>query len=311
MAEIKKPLGSNERTKIERIGVHSHIRGLGLDSSLDAHSASDGMVGQLPARRAAGLILQLVREGRISGRAVLLAGQPGTGKTAIAMGLAKSLGLETPFATLSASELYSLEFSKTEALTQAFRKAIGVRITEEVEIIEGQVVKITINRLASGERGVAWMTGKLTLKTTDMEAVFELGGKMIEALMKEKVQNGDVVALEKASGKVTNLGRSTWTTMNYDAVGSRTKFVRCPEGELLKRKEVVQCVTLHEIDVLNSRYLFVLWLLFEFLVLEKFPVLWVLLIAKCLLIILFEVFACCLWFCDHIPWFWWCCHWKD
>lgn len=158
---------------------------------------------------------------------------------------------------------------------------------------------------------MAWMTGKLTLKTTDMEAVFELGGKMIEALMKEKVQNGDVVALEKASGKVTNLGRSTWTTMNYDAVGSRTKFVRCPEGELLKRKEVVQCVTLHEIDVINSRYLFVLWLLFEFLVLEKFPVLWVLLIAKCLLIILFEVFACCLWFCDHIPWFWWCCHWKD
>ncbi|KAH7665418.1 DNA helicase protein [Dioscorea alata] len=253
MAEIKKPLEINDRTKIERIGVHSHIRGLGLNSSLDAHSASNGMVGQLPARRAAGLILQLVREGRISGRAVLLAGQPGTGKTAIAMGLAKSLGPETPFAPLSSSEIYSLEFSKTEALTQAFRKAISVRITEEVEIIEGQVVKITIDRPASGERGAAWNTGKLTLKTTDMEAVFELGGKMIEALMKEKVQNGDVITLDKASGKVTNLGRSTWTTMNYDAVGSSTKFVQCPEGELQKRKEVVQCVTLHEIDVINSR----------------------------------------------------------
>jgi len=31
----------------------------------------------------------MITEGRISGRAVLLAGQPGTGKTAIAMGMAQ------------------------------------------------------------------------------------------------------------------------------------------------------------------------------------------------------------------------------
>lgn len=35
------------------------------------------MVGQVAARRAVGIILQMVREGRIAGRAVLLAGQPG------------------------------------------------------------------------------------------------------------------------------------------------------------------------------------------------------------------------------------------
>jgi hypothetical protein len=29
--------------------------------------------------------------------------------------------------------------------------------------------------------------------------------------------------------------------------------VQCPEGELQKRKEVVHTVTLHEIDVINSR----------------------------------------------------------
>lgn len=34
----------------------------------------------------------MVKEGKIAGRAILLAGQPGSGKTAIAMGLAKSLG---------------------------------------------------------------------------------------------------------------------------------------------------------------------------------------------------------------------------
>ena len=33
----------------------------------------------------------------------------------------------------------------------------------------------------------------------------------------------------------------------------QTRFVQCPEGEIQKRKEVVHTVTLHEIDVINSR----------------------------------------------------------
>jgi RuvB-like protein 2 len=67
-------------------GAHSHIRGLGLNDSLEARNVSQGMVGQVKARRAAGLILELIKEGKIAGRALLIAGQPGTGKTAIAMG---------------------------------------------------------------------------------------------------------------------------------------------------------------------------------------------------------------------------------
>ncbi|GJN33776.1 hypothetical protein PR202_gb22399 [Eleusine coracana subsp. coracana] len=260
MAELKRLSESRDLTRIERIGAHSHIRGLGLDSSLEAREASEGMVGQLHARRAAGLILQLIRQGKIAGRAVLLAGQPGTGKTALAMGIAKSLGAETPFASVAASELFSLDLSKTEALTQALRRSIGVRIKEEAEIIEGEVVEICIDRPLSGAGSAAasgatapGKTGRLTLKTTDMETVYELGGKMIEALGKEKVQSGDVIALDKASGKVTKLGRSIGRSRDYDAVGPNTKFVKCPEGELQKRKEVVHCVTLHEIDVINSR----------------------------------------------------------
>merc|ERR1712226_1792308 len=40
---------------------------------------------------------------------------------------------------------------------------------------------------------------------------------------------------------------------DYDAMDSQTKFVQRPEGELQKRKEVVHTVSLHEIDVINSR----------------------------------------------------------
>lgn len=44
------------------------------------------------------------------------------------LGMAQALGSDTPFTSIAGSEIFSLEMSKTEALTQAFRKSIGVRI---------------------------------------------------------------------------------------------------------------------------------------------------------------------------------------
>ena len=77
------------------------------------------------------------------------------------------MGTDTPFTAMAGSEIFSLEMSKTEALTQvrylyfvhfrvssvfvqAFRKSIGVRIREETEIIEGEVVEVQIDRPATG-----------------------------------------------------------------------------------------------------------------------------------------------------------------
>lgn len=101
--------------------------------------------------------------------------------------MAQSLGEDVPFTTLAASEIFSLEMSKTEALTQAFRKSIGVRIKDETEIIEGEVVEVQIDRALTGQGA---STGKLTLKTTDMETIYDLGAKMIEALNKERIAAG-------------------------------------------------------------------------------------------------------------------------
>ncbi len=216
----------------------------------------------------------MVKEGKIAGRAVLIAGPPSTGKTAIAMGMAQALGADVPFTMLAASEVFSLEMSKTEALTQAFRKSIGVRIREESEIIEGEVVELQIDRSAaamaaaaggaassgagaSGGSGSSAATGtkqgKLTIKTTDMETVYDMGAKMIDAMTRERVVAGDVVSIDAASGRVAKLGRSFARSRDYDAMGADTKFVQCPDGELQRRREVVHTVSLHEIDVINSR----------------------------------------------------------
>ncbi|SCV67649.1 BQ2448_5260 [Microbotryum intermedium] len=248
-------------------GAHSHIRGLGLDpTTLEPLGNSQGMVGQAKARKAAGVIIKMVQQARIAGRAVLMAGPPGSGKTAIAMGMAQSLGSDVPFTMISASEIFSLEMSKTEALTQAFRRSIGVRIKEESEIIEGEVVEIQVDRsltgpLCSDPLSQASKTGKITMKTTDMETVYDLGNKMIDALTKEKIIAGDVIVIDKSTGKISKLGRSFTRARDYDAMGAdvgfsrgeEVKFVQCPEGELQVRKEVVHTVSLHEIDVINSR----------------------------------------------------------
>jgi RuvB-like protein 2 len=165
------------------------------------------------------------------------------------MGMAQSLGPDVPFTMLASSEIFSLEMSKTEALTQSFRKSIGVRIKEESEMIEGEVVEIQIDRSVTG----ANKQGKLTIKTTDMETIYDMGTKMIDAMTKERVQAGDVISIDKSSGKISKLGRSWGRSREYDAMGADTKFIQCPEGELQKRKEVVHTVSLHEIDVINSR----------------------------------------------------------
>lgn len=156
--------------------------------------------------------------------------------------MAQSLGSDVPFTMISASEIFSLEMSKTEALTQAFRRSIGVRIKEESEIIEGEVVEIQIDRSLTGVSAAsensemthadlaiyaqATKTGKITVKTTDMETVYDLGNKMIDALTKEKVIAGDVIVIDKGTGKISKLGRSFTRARDYDAMGADASSAR-------------------------------------------------------------------------------------
>ncbi|KAF9511487.1 hypothetical protein BS47DRAFT_1298874, partial [Hydnum rufescens UP504] len=79
---------------------NSHIRGFGLDDRLEPRANSQGMVGQVKAHKAAGLILKMVQEGQIASQAILMAGPLSTGKTAIAMGQCFGL-LSSCFPSLS------------------------------------------------------------------------------------------------------------------------------------------------------------------------------------------------------------------
>jgi RuvB-like protein 1 len=71
------------------------------------------------------VVVDLIRAKKMSGRAVLLAGGPGTGKTALALAVSQELGTKVPFCPIVGSEVYSTEVKKTEALMENFRRAIG------------------------------------------------------------------------------------------------------------------------------------------------------------------------------------------
>lgn len=69
--------------------------------------------------------MELIKQKKMAGRAVLLAGAPGTAKTAIAMAIAQELGDKIPFIPMVASEVFSAEVKKTEILMENFRRAIS------------------------------------------------------------------------------------------------------------------------------------------------------------------------------------------
>lgn len=71
------------------------------------------------------MIVDLIKSKKMAGRAVLLAGGPGTGKTALALAITHELGTKVPFCPIVGSEIYSAEVKKTEALMENFRRAIG------------------------------------------------------------------------------------------------------------------------------------------------------------------------------------------
>ncbi|XP_008480831.1 ruvB-like helicase 1 [Diaphorina citri] len=129
--------------KTQRISSHSHVKGLGLKENGEANEMAAGLVGQQAAREAAGIVVDMIKSKKMAGRAILMAGPPGTGKTAIALAMSHELGNKVPFCPMVGSEVFSSEIKKTEVLMENFRRAIGLRIKESKEVYEGEVTELT------------------------------------------------------------------------------------------------------------------------------------------------------------------------
>lgn len=211
-------------TKTQRIAAHTHVKGLGLNENGIALPIGAGLVGQEAARevrfiidfkdlrviemwiefKASGVIVELIKAKKMAGRAVLLAGPPGTGKTALALAIAQELGNKVPFCPMVGSEVYSSEIKKTEVLMENFRRAIGLRIKEVKEVYEGEVTEMTPVETENPFGGYGKTVSHVIvgLKTVKGTKQLKLDPSIYESLQKEKVQVGDVIYIEANTGAV-------------------------------------------------------------------------------------------------------------
>ena len=240
-------------TRAQRIASHSHIKGLGLDEQGNCIPVSHGMCGQEKAREAAGIVVDMIKNKKMAGKALLMAGPPGTGKTAIALAISAELGPKVPFCPMVGSEVYSTEVKKTEILMENFRRAIGLRIKETKEVWEGEVTEISPEEVEDphGGYGKVVQSVVVSLKTTKGQKQLKLDPSIYENIQKEKVSVGDVIYIEATSGAVKRVGRSDSYATEFDLEAE--EYVPIPKGDVHKKKEIVQDVTLHDLDIANAR----------------------------------------------------------
>jgi RuvB-like protein 1 (pontin 52) len=70
-------------------------------------------------------------------------------------------------------------------------------------------------------------------------------------MQKEKVNIGDVIYIEASSGNVKRVGRCDSYASEFDLEAE--EYVPLPKGDVHKKKEIVQDVTLHDLDIANAK----------------------------------------------------------
>lgn len=167
-----------------------------------------------------------------NGLPVLLYGPAGSGKSALLAVLERDTGERV--VRVCADEV---ERGGSEYVRKAMRRAYTVRLQEQLRIVEGEVLSI-------GE-------DKITLKTVDMESVFDIGTRIRQDMVREQVSVGDVIRVYKDAGFVTRIGRSR--TKALERTGPLQRHVDAIEGECCRTEDTVSELSLDELDMLNSR----------------------------------------------------------
>lgn len=140
-----------------------------------------------------------------------------------------------------------------ECLRAYGHRALGLRVHETKEVYEGEVTELTPeeaeNPLGTYGRTISHLL--VTLRSAKGTKKLRLDPSIYEAIQKERVRVGDVIYIEANTGAVKRVGRSDAFATEFDLEAE--EYVPVPKGDVHKKKDVVQDVTLHDLDVANAR----------------------------------------------------------
>ncbi|KAI5193276.1 RuvB-like protein 1 [Nematocida minor] len=233
--------------------AHSHVTGLGVDRSMNITDEA-GLFSMEKARKAASLFTDVINSKKTAGKALLITGESGSGKTALAVGISKELGPRVPFVRMTGSEVYSAAVRKTEILQQAIRRATIIRIREIKHVYEGEVVDIKIEEKEDPLNNYRKTVSNIfvSLRSAKRTERLTLNPSLSQEIIKQKITVGDVIYIEPEENIIKKMGRSDSYSSEFDIESD--KYVSLPKGDIFTKKEVLQEMTLHEIDVANTKH---------------------------------------------------------
>lgn len=124
---------------------------------------------------------------------------------------------------------------------------------ETKEVYEGEVTELTPEEAENPLGGYGKTISHLLigLKSYRGTKKLRLDPSIYEAIQKERVTIGDVIYIEANTGACKRVGRSDAYATEFDLEAE--EYVPIPKGDVHKKKEIVQDVTLHDLDIANAR----------------------------------------------------------
>ena len=143
--------------------------------------------------------------------------------------------------------------SNPSGVIHRLSRSTGLRVRETKEVYEGEVTELTPEEAENPLGGYGKTISHLLigLKSYKGTKKLRLDPSIYEAIQKERVTVGDVIYIEANTGACKRVGRSDAYATEFDLEAE--EYVPIPKGEVHKKKEIVQDVTLHDLDTANAR----------------------------------------------------------
>nr|UXY87579.1 RuvB-like protein 1 [Cryptomonas curvata] len=225
---------------------HSHINKLSFNSFYKTNSLGESsVIGQEKAKNCIRIIVNMIKQNKMAGKVVIVTGISGSGKTALGLALGKELGESIPFTFVNGSEFSYLNSKKIGQLFQSCRKAVGIRIVDNIEFYEGEVTNIEIDQqkkenFKSIFNYIKNIEGSLRIKLKD---------SLYQGFKEDNVKIGDIIYIEPSKSLIKIIGKSSQSYLEQNL--NHYDYVTLPTGKVFKKKTVVQDLTLNDLDVVN------------------------------------------------------------